>query len=378
MYIMARGLIEMGKIKVLMLLPNLRAANGVASFAMNYFRNINKEKIHIDFALYADRPSPYYDEIKQSGSKIYILPNVKNLKEHLQACRKILSEGRYNIVHDNTLHLSIPMMWCAQNAGIPVRILHSHSSQMGETKLKAIRNRLFLPILRGLATDYVACSKVAGENLFGKKHFTIIPNVINAEKYVFNENKRAQIRKLMQAEDKVVIGTVGRLAYQKNPFFAMDVFKEFLKEVPNAEYWWIGSGTLDNEVQEYVKQQGLENNVKLLGSRNDVIDLYQAMDVFFLPSLFEGLPVTGIEAQAMGLPMVVSDTVTDEMVYTDLVEYVGLGQNKNVWVKRITEVLKKANIRDKYSTNLKQSIFIDKNCTEILEKLYLNRLTRSL
>lgn len=376
--IMVRGLIEMGKINVLMLLPNLRAANGVASFAMNYFRNVDKEKIHIDFALYADRPSPYYEEIKQAGSKIYVLPNIKNLKEHFRVCKKILSEGHYNIIHDNTLHISIPMMWCAKNAGIPVRILHSHSAQMGETKLKAIRNKLFIPILLGLATDYVACSKVAGENLFGKKHFTVIPNVINAEKYVFNENKREQIRKSMHVEDKFVIGTVGRLAYQKNPFFAMDVVKELLKKVPNAEYWWIGSGTLDNEVRKYVKQQGLENNIKLLGSRNDVIDLYQAMDVFFLPSLFEGLPVTGVEAQALGLPMVVSDTVTDEMVYTDLVEYVSLEQNKNIWVKKITEVIKKANVRDKYSTNLKQSIFTDKNCAEILAKLYLNILTESL
>lgn len=369
---------EKHQIKVLMLVPNLLVANGVASFVMNYLRNIDHEKIQIDIASYQFGSSIYYSEVETFGGNVFFIPHPKKIYKHLSMCKKILFEGHYDIIHDNTLHISIPMMWCAQNAGIPVRILHSHSSQMGETKLKAIRNRLFLPILRGLATDYAACSKVAGENLFGKKDFTVIPNVINAEKYVFDENKRAQIRKFMQAEDKVVIGTVGRLAYPKNPFFAMDVFKELLKKVPNAEYWWIGSGTLDNEVQKYVKQQGLENNVKLLGSRNDVIDLYQAMDVFFLPSLFEGLPLTGIEAQAMGLPMVVSDTVTDEMVYTDLVEYVGLKQNKIIWIKKIQKMIKNKILRDKYSINLQQSIFADKNCAEILEKLYLNILNRSL
>ena len=124
----------------------------------------------------------------------------------------------------------------------------------------------------------------------------------------------------MRAESKIVVGTVGRLAAEKNPFFAMDVFQAFLERKSNAEYWWIGNGPLSEDVKKYIYRKGLERSVRLFGSRNDVVDLYQAMDVLFMPSTFEGLPVTGIEAQAMGLPMVVSDTVTNEMCYTDLVD----------------------------------------------------------
>lgn len=353
-----------------MLVPNLRVSNGVTSFVMNYFRNIDPEKVHVDFALYANRPSPYYSQIENQGSKVFILPNVKKIHQHIRYCNQILEEGQYDIVHDNTLLISFPMMLCAKLHHVPVRILHSHNSKMGETKKKELRNKMFLPLIRSLATDYAACSKLAGNAMFGSAYYTVIPNVIQTDKYVFNEEIRNNVRHKMGVENKFVVATVGRLAEQKNPFFAIDVFKELVNIMPNTEYWWIGSGELDNQVAAYVQQQGLADKVKLLGSRNDVIDLYQAMDVFFLPSLFEGLPLTGVEAQAMGLPMVVSDTVTNEMVYTDLVNYMGLKKSVEEWANLIKQLYNVKKDRTLYNDQLQKSSFCDSKCGERLQGIY--------
>ena len=360
----------MKKIKVLMLVPNLFVANGVASFVMNYLRNLNHDEVQVDIASYKEGDSVYYAEVEAAGGKMFFLPGIKNLPEHVKVCNKILSDGRYDIIHDNTLHISIPMMWCAKKAGVPVRILHSHNSKMGETPAKAFRNRFFLPVLRSLATDYAACSQLAGHAMYGDREFTVIPNVIQTEKYRFDPIVRKQVRQNMNAQDKFVVGTVGRLAEQKNPFFAIDVFAELLKKVPNAEYWWAGSGPLQEQVKTYVKEKRLTNYVKLLGSRNDTVELYQGMDVFFLPSFFEGLPVTGVEAQAMGLPMVVSDTVTCEMVYTDLVDYVCLSDTSETWASRLETALRKKTEREQYAERLKQSAFSDVGCGNRLEQVY--------
>lgn len=360
----------MDRIRVLLLVPNLRVSNGVTSFVMSYFNHLDHDKVQMDFALYSDRETPYYEQIRKNGGKIFILPNIKKISQHIRVCNKILKEGNYDIIHNNTLHIALPMMFCAMQQGVPVRILHSHNSKLGETPQKEIRNKMLLPLLLALSTDYAACSELAGRAMFGAKSYTVIPNVISTEKYKFDSIKRNKVRAKMNAADKIVIGTVGRLAPQKNPFFAIDVFKEFLKLQPSAEYWWIGSGPLDKQVADYVEAQGLTKSVKLLGSRNDTVDLYQGMDVFFLPSLFEGLPVTGVEAQAMGLSMVVSDTVTNEMVYTSLVDYVSLDESPKIWAGHLKGTLNHKIDRRKYSIQLIQSNYSDIGCGDKLTNIY--------
>jgi glycosyltransferase involved in cell wall biosynthesis len=361
-------------INVLILIHNLRVANGVASFAMNYFRDLDPSEVHVDFALYADRPSPYYDEIRMRGSDIYILPKVSDIKEHLKKCNEILSAKKYDIVHDNTLHISIPMMFCAKKKNIPVRILHSHNTKMGETSQKELRNKILLPVLRSLATDYAACSQLAGEAMFGKRKFTVIPNVIRTDKYQFDPAVRERVRQDMNVQGKLIVGTVGRLAEQKNPFFAIDVFACLLKKLHNAEYWWVGSGPLQEQVKNYIEKNGLSEYVRLLGNRNDVLELYQGMDAFFLPSLFEGLPLTGVEAQAMGLPMVVSDTITDEMIYSDLVDYIGLNVSEEVWAEHLKKALGRNAERSGYIHELERSKFSNAGCGKKLIEIYRKML----
>ena len=163
---------------------------------------MNPDKVHIDFALYQDRVSPYYDEIRERGCQIFILPSVKHIREHWRACDKILSAGGYDIVHDCTLHISLPMMLCAKRHHVPVRLLHSHSAKMGETRKKEIRNQLFMPLLRSLATDYAACSKLAGKAMFGERDFTYISNVIDSQNYVYKDAKRLKVREMYDAKRK--------------------------------------------------------------------------------------------------------------------------------------------------------------------------------
>lgn len=357
-------------INVLMLVSNLRETNGVASFAVNYFKMVDSKKIHIDFALYADMKSPYYELIQNRGGKIYILPGIKNMRNHIRMCKAILEEGHYDIIHNTTLHITIPMMWCAKKYGVPVRILHSHSSKLGGTHFKELRNKLFVPFLCSLATHYVACSGAAGKALFGNRRFEIIPNVIPVSKYKYDQKRRDAVRASMNAESKIVVGSVGRMAIEKNPYFAIEVFQKLLEVVPNAEYWWAGSGPLDEKIKKYIIQLGLTEKIHLLGSRNDIDSLYQAMDVLLMPSQFEGLGLACIEAQAAGLPCVVSNVVPHEVKVTEMVSFVSLKCEATVWMKQIVNSLSKKNDRYICNKEVERSIFSDSNAGATLYDKY--------
>ena len=365
------------KMKVLMVLHNLIVANGVASFSMNYYDQLDHDKVQMDFAVYNNRETPYVAEIEAAGGHVYVLPPLKNLPAHYKACRELLKNGCYDIVHDNTLLISIPLMAEAKRQNVPVRILHSHNSKLGETVRKEKRNAVFLPLLRRQANAYAACSDLAAKALFGNAEYAFIPNFIDADKFAFDPETRQRVRAQMGVGDKKVIATVGRMATQKNPFFAMNVFDRVADRVPNVEYWWIGNGPLDQEIDKYVKKMRHADQVMLFGSRDDVRDLYQAMDLFFLPSLFEGLPVTGIEAQAVGLPCVASDTVTTEMVYTDLVKYISLEKPVEVWAETISNILDKKRNRLSYRKELISSVFSNVKAEALLKKYYQALLERN-
>lgn len=361
-------------IKVLMVLTNLRVSNGVASFVMNYLRHMNPDEVDMDFALYSDVETPYYDEVKVRGGTIFILPPVRRLKQHRNACRKILQEGEYQIVHNNTMLPALPIMWCAKRMEVPVRILHSHSSRMGETPGKERRNKLLLPLLKRQCNVNFACSKLAGEAMFGDAPFTIILNAIDIKKYAPNAETREKVRKALRADGKRVVGSVGRLSPQKNPFFAVDVFAELVKLMPNAEYWWIGTGLMDMEVRDYVAQKGLTDHVFFLGNRTDVPELYQGMDIFFMPSNFEGLPVTAVEAQAAGLPCVLSDTITREVVYTDQVQFVPLEEGTDRWARTLANQMGKREEMSELGSH--KDAFDIKRCVERLLAAYKENLQK--
>ena len=364
-------------IRVLMLIPSLRVATGTANYAMNYFRAIDPEKVHLDFAVWTNEPTPYYDEIRSKGCRVWFLPSLKRPVGHFRACHRILSEGCYDIVHDNTLLISYPMMLAAVQRKVPVRILHCHSSRLGETMATERRNRLFLPLLKKTATDYAACSSLAAKAMFGKAEYSLIPNVINASRYAFSPAERQRIRAEMGLGDRIVVGTVARTAPPKNPLFALKLIEKLIAENPRVEYWWIGSGPMDAELKARIELSAFRDHIRLLGSREDVPDLYQAMDVFFQPSLFEGLMIAGIEAQAMGLPCVVSSIVPQEFAYSDLVYRVNLCEPLETWVGTLLRQTERRSERRSYSEELENSMFSDRNAGQHLWEFYSKALDRT-
>lgn len=364
------------KIKVLMVVFNLSVANGVSSYVMNYFRNLDHNKIIMDFVVYQDVETPYSKEIIDNGGHIFKVPSIKNLYSHMNTSKKIICQGQYDIVHDNILILSYFIMHYAKKYKVPVRILHSHNSRLGETKYKELRNKWLLPVLLNTANAYFACSDLAAQALFGKRPYVFVPNVISVKKFSFNESIRERVRNQFHCGNKFIIGTVGRLAAQKNPFYAIDTVIKAYEYNHNIQYWWIGSGPLMDRVRTYIKEKGATSYIRLFGSRNDIADLYQAMDLFFLPSLFEGLPVTGVEAQAMGLPGLLSDTITKEVVYTDLVTFFSINTPAEIVSTHFMNIRHELSgeQRKKYYRLSLNSIFSDTKAGEYLLKKYYEYL----
>lgn len=288
---------------------------GVESVIMNYYRHLDHSKIQFDFICDEDSTRIPYDKIKKLGGRVFLVPRYQNLPKYLKALKKLFKENKYRIVHSNINTLSVFPLYAAKKVGIPVRISHSHStSSRREWKRNLIKN-ILRPFSKKYATDYFACSELAGRYLFGNKAFDngevkIIHNAIDIDKFKFDEVARKNLRKELGIKDStVVIGHVGRFVKQKNHTLLVDVFNEYHKKNPDSKLLLIGSGPLEDKIKNKVNRLGLSGSVLFLGQRDDANKLYSVMDVFCLPSLYEGLPVVGVEAQATGLPCIFSDNI---------------------------------------------------------------------
>ena len=239
-------------------------------------------------------------------------------------------------------------LFAAWLAGAKVRILHNHTTDTKTEGFRTILKRVLRPFAKLFANRYWACSNLAGEWMYGKKavqsgKITIIPNAIDLERFAFNSYKRKSLRKKLGLDDKFVLGHIGRFVYQKNHSFLIDVFEEVVRVKPEARLMLIGDGELRKTIEEKVVNLGLQDKVLFLGNRNDVADLYNVMDVFLLPSHYEGLPVVGVEAQANGLKCIMSDQVTEECRLTDNVYFISINQKARKWVDEIVKDEKKRN-----------------------------------
>ncbi len=357
-------------IKTLFLVTDLSVANGLTTFAMSYLRTMNHEKMRVDFALYHGTQSPYTQEIEKYGGKIFVLPSVKKINQHIRFCKEILEKEQYQIIHDNVQVISVPFMYLAKKQGVSVRILHAHSTRMSEYSIKKIRNRLLFPLLLAQSNVCFACGRKAGKAMYGKKPFIVVPNTISPEDVEYSSFTREKTRKAEAVGGLIVIATVGRATPCKNPIFALNVIKTLKDQGQPVVYWWIGGGPMEEEMRRYIHSNGMEDYVKLLGSRQDMKELYQAADLFFLPSVFEGLPLTGIEAQAYGLPCIVSDSVTKEFVFTDLVRFVNLNAATDAWTDAIHEQMTRISERRSHRNDLMKSQFTSEKAGERLTAIY--------
>lgn len=319
--------------------------NGVESVIMNYYRHLDHSKVQFDFICDEDSTRIPYDEIKKLGGRVFLVPKYQNLQKYLKALEKLFKENQYRIVHSNINTLSVFPLYAAKKAGVPIRIAHSHStSNPKEWKRNLIKN-ILRPFSKRYATDYFACSEVAGRYLFGNKTFDrgevkIIHNAIDIEKFKFDEVARKKLRKELGIKDNtVVIGHIGRFVQQKNHTFLVDVFKEYHKKNPDSKLLLVGSGPLEDEIKKKVERLSLKDSVLFLGQRDDINKLYSVMDVFCLPSLYEGLGIVGVEAQTTGLPCVFSDEIPDDIKIIDSIKFIKLTDKLKIWSDEVAKIV---------------------------------------
>lgn len=312
---------------------------------MNYYRNIDRSRVQFDFLAHYDTKGAYEEEVEYMGGKIYRIRLKKRFKKiyrYLKDMRQFLREHKeYQIMHSHLDTLSAFPLMAAKKAGISVRIAHSHCSEFLETG-SARRLGLFSrAILKTQCTDLFTCSEQAGNFLFGKSTVkagktTIMKNAIDTEKFKFNAQAREKIRCEFGLGEKFIIGHVGNFTYSgKNQKFLVDIFYEIQKEEPETALFLIGTGHLMEDVEERTRQLGIRDKVFFTGSRDNVNEFMSAMDVYAMPSLSEGMPVTAIEAQAADLPVVAARCVPPEAAVTDLLSYVGLEEGASAWSKKI-------------------------------------------
>lgn len=325
---------------------------GVESVVMNYYRNIDRNKIQFDFICDEDSTDIPYEEIEKMGGKVILIPPYQKIFKYHKELKRVLKEENYQIVHSHINTLSVFSLFAAKCAGVPVRIAHSHSTTNQKEKRKNLMKQILRPFSKIFATDYMCCSELAGRWLFGNKEYDkgnvyLLNNAIDLDKFKYDEKIRREKRNELNInDDTLVIGHVGRFVEQKNHKFLIDIFNEVYKQNKNSILLLVGQGPLMGEIKEKVKKFGIEDNVKFLGQRSDTAELYQAMDMFLFPSLYEGLGMVLIEAQASGLPCLASTEVPSIAKINNNFEFVDLHEDIKKWYESINKMLKMNEVRN--------------------------------
>ena len=322
------------KIRVLHVLDKIDINSGVSSVVMNYYSRLDHSRITFDFMLNEDISSSVKSYLKDNGSRVFILPNLKavNTYNYIKSLREFYNNNSYEIIHGHVANSAMFYLGLARN--VPYRIIHSHSIKSSDILWKRLRNWILTRFNKHVANIYVACSPEAAQFSFGKNiDVTIINNAINVERFSFNDEKRTEIRSLLKLKDEIVIGHVGRFNAVKNHSFLIDVFYDVYKCNNSMRLVLIGNGCLFDDIVKKVNGLGLNEVVLFLGSTDNVGAYMNAMDMLALPSLFEGLGLVGVEAQASGLKVLASEFVPRTMDVTGNVEFIKL--DKAIWFQKI-------------------------------------------
>lgn len=357
-------------IRILQCVNDMHRA-GLETMLMNYYRNIDRTKIQFDFLTHRPYRSDYDDEIEKMGGKVYYAPRLypQNYPNYFKWMKNFFKEHpEYKIVHSHIDTMSYLPLLAAKKAGVPIRIAHSHNTSL-DKDFKYLLKQYFRLRINSVCTHRLACGKEAGTFLFGNRDFKVIPNAIDSEKFYFNKDLRDEKRKELGLVGKFVVGHVGRLSYQKNHKFLIEIFNELLKKESDSILLLVGVGEKEEELRRQVKNLGIDDKVRFLGNRSDVNELYQAMDVFVMPSFFEGIPVVGVEAQFANLPCIFSDKVPREVRFTDNCAFLPLSKSPDIWVNDILKDYN--NCRLKQLHNFKDSIYNIEYSHTLLENVYL-------
>ena len=335
-------------INVLQILPSLTLDSGVNSFVMNMNRYIDPEAFHFDFFHHALEdgelpPNSIDDSVRASGSEVYAVEHGKSSPfRFIREANSVLEEiaGNYDIAHCHVPNNAFVTLRACKRAGVKTRIIHSHLNSSSDNSIHRLRNVPLIALGKRFANAYSACSNEAGKYLFGNAPFELINNGICLDDFAYNVNTRESLRaELGISENAPVIGCVGRFVKQKNYSFAIDAFATYIKDVPEARLIILGDGEGRRALEDKIASLGLSGKVLLLGVRSDVARFYSVFDVFFMPSLYEGLPISAVEAQAAGLPCVFSTNVPAESDVVGNGRFVDLGSSLENWVREISAAI---------------------------------------
>ena len=344
------------KIKVLELFGEPFAVGGEETIVYDIFKNMDKKNIHIDFlAQYSGKNEMMRKNIIADGANFFAFHEQKdNYLGRVNFFRKVkrfLKKNDYDIVHIHSgsiLGFILAIMATSDNKRYI--IAHSHNTGIINWKKKMIKN-IFTPVLLK-ANMFLGCTKEAIEfkfpqNVIKTGNFEIIKNGINYKQFIYNEKIRKEYRNILNIKPNIIaLGFVGRLVEQKNPMFLVDVFENLLKRSSNIKLFIVGEGDLKQDLKHLIKEKGLCNYIIMLGNRNDVNKLMQAFDVLLFPSLFEGLGIVAVEAQAAGLPVIVSKGIPEAAKISDEFFYRINNYDSDKWGEKILEVIKNTKRRN--------------------------------
>jgi glycosyltransferase involved in cell wall biosynthesis len=354
---------------------------GIESFIINVYRNINRSKIQFDFLTFSSN-IVFSEEIERLGGKVYRLSSRKeSFFNHSRQLKDFFIEHQeFNNVHVhlNTCSYIEPII-AAARSGKGNIIAHSHNQWSGKNARVKIFHEFNKPKVTKYSNHLFACSNIAGEYMFGddlvkNEKYKLVKNGIDSKLYKFNSLIRGEVRQQLNIKNKFVIGHIGRLSYQKNHKFILDIFSNVYKMNKEAVLLLIGNGELEKEIKAKIKILGLEKSVIMLGVRNDIPNLLQAMDVFLFPSHFEGFGIAALESQAAGLKTIVSESLPEDIKVTDLLEVISLERPASYWAKQILmHDMDYNDQREKYNKKIVNSGFDIMETVELLESCYLSK-----
>jgi len=328
--------------RLLCILSNMNAG-GAETFLMKIYRTIDRSKYQFDFCLCISEKGFYDDEIEALGGRIYhITAKTKSISSFRRELSKIVRDNNYKYVLRITANaIGLLDLRIAKSAGAEVCIARSSNSNDEGGFKSHIAHRIGQALFLRYVDKRIAPSDLAAIYTFGEKYFkkgevTILHNALDLNHYMFNPEARLRIRNEFDIpENAFVVGHVGRFMTQKNHKKIIEVFQTILLRKPNSFLLLVGNGELEERIRELVAQKRIDRNVVFAGLRKDIPEVLSAMDVFVMPSIYEGMPNTVIEAQATGLPCVISDTITREANITGIVKYVALEDSEDKWASEV-------------------------------------------
>lgn len=368
----------MHMIKVAYILGKLHSG-GKKNLVMEYYRHVDTSLVRIDFICDADSNSIPEEEVNALGGKVYRVTPYEHIFQNMKEMREIFRKEQYDVVHAWDSMMNLFPLIVAKQEGIKVRISESLSMANKHEKKTFIKYAL-RPFSHVAANYFMACGVDCGVFQFGRKAYdegriAIFKTVINAKANAYDKVLRTETRKKFGWEDKTVYGFIGRYMLQKNPVFIIDVFNEIRKLQENARLVLIGFGELEGKMMDRVKEYGIGDRVENLGRREDIRQFYNAFDAFLLPSLYEGLPVVGLESQSCGLPIFFSTEITPEAKACEMAHFISLKTPASKWAKTIVDtVTQNIHVRRSYADEVIAANFDSESESKRLQQFYLDAI----